>query len=600
MVDKEGKEHTNRRSIANVFADFYADLYASKRSIAFDCVDDGSHIPPFTKDEVRSGLKDLKNNRCKDKVGVIAEMLKEANHVLVDLLCETFNGVLRSDAEPPTSWKQTVITVLHKSGDARLPQNYRPISIIPIVYKLFARLLYRRLNPILDAQQCPDQAGFRSNYSTVDHLFTLMQLQEKAHDFQKKLWVSAIDFKKAFDSIEQAGLWHALSLQRVPHAYINLLRSLYSGQTANVCTDVVSKSFDMKRGTKQGDPLSSLLFNALLEHIFRRLKIKWKERGMGIDMGTDERLSNLRFADDVLLVAKKKPHLVKMLEDLQQEALRYGLELHPEKTKILTNCTNKTGRDSCTSIEVNDMNIEILPLNGSVKYLGRKVSFDDFQGVELQNRVRAAWASFMSNRDELTGRQYALKHRLRLFDAVVSPTVLYGCEAWSPTKRDEMFLQRTQRKMLRMILGAKRRTIVNPESNNTVELETWVDWIKRVTHAVEDELSRMKIKNWVQQIRSRRWNYFGRVLTHDPSRWTRIAYTWDPSLHLDGPCFRSIQCSRIQARPRTRWVDDLSKFCVNMEMDENGLLEAWKNQAEWQHLREEFCKEDWRMQNSEL
>ena len=139
---------------------------------------------------------------------------------------------------------------------------------------------------------------------------------KKTSEFQKKQWISAVGFKKTFDSIEQAGIWHALSLQKVPHAYIRLLQSLYSEQTAHVCTDVISKSFDIKRGTKQGDPLSSLLFNSLLEHIFWKLKVKWRELGIGIDMGTEERLNNLRFADDVLLIAKKRPHLVKMLEDL--------------------------------------------------------------------------------------------------------------------------------------------------------------------------------------------------------------------------------------------------------------------------------------------
>ena len=167
-----------------------------------------------------------------------------------------------------------------------------------------------------------------------------------------------------------------------------------------------------------------------------------------------------------------------------------------------------------------------------------------------------------------------------MFDVVVSPTVLYGCEAWSLTKRDELLLQRTQRKMLRMIFGAKRRTTVNHENDNTPELEPWVDWIKRTTHAVEAEMSLMRIKNWVQQVRSRRWNYLGRVLTHDTARWTQIARKWNPALHLDGPCFRSIQCSRIQARPRTRWFDDFRKFMNKIEVNENGLLEVCKNHVE--------------------
>lgn len=125
MVNKEGKELTNRRSIANVFADFYADLYASKKHIVLDCVDDGIPVPPWTKDEVCSGLKDMKNNKCKDKAGIVVEMLKQASTVLVDLLCETFNEIIRNDTEPPSSWKKTVIKVLHKSGDTRMPQNYR-------------------------------------------------------------------------------------------------------------------------------------------------------------------------------------------------------------------------------------------------------------------------------------------------------------------------------------------------------------------------------------------------------------------------------------------------------------------------------------------
>ena len=106
MVNEEGKEVTNRRSISDVFADFYADLYCSKRPIIFDCTDDGIPLPPFTRKEVSPGLKDLKNNRCKDKAGIVAEMLKQAGTVLVDMLCETFNEILRNDARPPSSWKR--------------------------------------------------------------------------------------------------------------------------------------------------------------------------------------------------------------------------------------------------------------------------------------------------------------------------------------------------------------------------------------------------------------------------------------------------------------------------------------------------------------
>ena len=86
-----------------------------------------------------------------------------------------------------------------------------------MLYKLFSKLLYRRLYPILDAAQSRDQAGFRSNYSTIDHMFVFTMLQEKSEEFNLNTWVAAIDFRKAFDSISQEYLWQALQEQNVCH-----------------------------------------------------------------------------------------------------------------------------------------------------------------------------------------------------------------------------------------------------------------------------------------------------------------------------------------------------------------------------------------------
>ena len=156
----------------------------------------------------------------------------------------------------------------------RLPQNYRPIAIIPILYKLFSRLIYNSLETKLDQPQCPDQAGFRHNYSTEDHLYTTTILHEKADEYQINLWTAAVDFQKAFDSVSHDKLWYTLARQDIPQPYIQLIRKLYEDQTGTVKTDRVSRSFNLERGVKQGDPLSSLLFNAVLEQIFKDLKSK--------------------------------------------------------------------------------------------------------------------------------------------------------------------------------------------------------------------------------------------------------------------------------------------------------------------------------------
>ena len=100
-----------------------------------------------------------------------------------------------------------------------------------MLYKLFSRLVYNRLEPILDPQQSKDQAGFRKKRSTMDHLFATVLIQEVADEWKFPIWTAAVDLKKAFDSVTHGALWRALADQDVPDGYIHLLDKLYTGQT---------------------------------------------------------------------------------------------------------------------------------------------------------------------------------------------------------------------------------------------------------------------------------------------------------------------------------------------------------------------------------
>ena len=103
------------------------------------------------------------------------------------------------------------------------------------------------------------------------------------------------------------------------------------------------------------------------------------------------------------------------------------------------------------------MSIEILTRNESVKYLGQRISFHQQETLEIKSRIRAAWATFHKYRQELTSKNYMLKHRLRLFDATVSPAICYAAGTWTPNKDYEIMIQSTQRKMLRLIIQTKRK-----------------------------------------------------------------------------------------------------------------------------------------------
>ena len=94
-------------------------------------------------------------------------------------------------------------------------ENYRPISILPILYKLFSRMILERIKLVLAQAQSVDQAGFKSGFSCDDHLLTVVLLQEAAAEFRNGLWFAAVDFQKAFDSIEHFSIWESLANQKI-------------------------------------------------------------------------------------------------------------------------------------------------------------------------------------------------------------------------------------------------------------------------------------------------------------------------------------------------------------------------------------------------
>ena len=101
-----------------------------------------------------------------------------------------------------------------------------------------------------------------------------------------------------------------------------------------------------------------------------------------------------------------------------------GLRIHPGKTKNLRNRNSNIRK----AIEIDDIKVEIFTREEITKYLGEMITFQQQVTTEIRNRIRAAWATFHKYRQELTSRTYMLRHRPRLFDAVVSPTMNHAIE----------------------------------------------------------------------------------------------------------------------------------------------------------------------------
>ncbi len=172
-------------------------------------------------------------------------------------------------------------------------------------------------------QYFKEQAAFRRSYSTIDHLQTINQLLEKSKEHATEIHLAFIDFRKAFDTLEYRFLLNALKNQGVEPHLIDIIKQLHTNIKARIVTDKMENFFTVKRGVKQGDPLSPLLFNCALQEIFRTINCE----GKGININ-GENLRNLRFADDVTLIAKNEDELIELLKDLDKNARITGLEMN--------------------------------------------------------------------------------------------------------------------------------------------------------------------------------------------------------------------------------------------------------------------------------
>ena len=541
IVNKEGKEASDVNDIAEAFADFYEALYKESADEVYDykLKDKVAEAPPVQPEEIRVQLRKMKKGRAADDAGIVSELLDEASDELIQAIADIFSAILRPGEAIPAAWKSSSIRVLFKKGNPKLPENYRPICIIPILYKIFSKVICERIRePLLKAQSY-DQAGFRPGYSCDDHLFTVTLLAEKCKEFNIPLWAAAVDFSKAFDSISHRSIFESLQKQGVPTVYLDVLARLYSEQHAHVRGECRSRDFPIGKGTKQGDPISPLIFNAVLEEVMQKVKEKWTKRKYGVQLepGLNERLTNLRFADDILLIGTTLPQIKQMLADMAEECSKVGLKLHPDKTKILHN--NKGYGRHVKEAKAGDMVIEVLGADCSTMYLGRLLSITDPHDTEMQHRTKKAWGKFATYRDELTNKDVPLKLRMKLFHSVVTPTMLYGCSSWVMTATREKKVQGTQMRMMRIILKRPRKV-----DENTGDKEDWVTWVRRTTAEAREKQRTYKIDDWTKIVKTRQQKWKAKVEALDLNKWAKQAFEWQP-----------IGFRRV-GRPLKRWNED--------------------------------------------
>ena len=295
---------------------------------------------------------------------------------------------------------------------------------------------------------------------TDDALIIVESIISKSIEVNAPLWFASLDLRKAFDRIEWPQLFQVLSEQKLPIEYQCLLSCLYENQVGVLAG---GDQFPIRRGVRQGDVLSPLLFNAGLEQTLRCWKHRLRNHGIKLDNGDEERLTNVRFADDLIIYAKSMPELVDALDILAEELQNVGLDLNAKKSKLFTTDRQVSGSEKPIHVEAAGEMIEVARAKETHKYLGASLPGDlRFRGkANLAHRLKCAWSKFHLFYASPTNKHVNIKLRLRLFDTVVTPAVLYGLTAFPLTQHDIEQLGVTQRKMLRKSSGGRSWQMMN-------------------------------------------------------------------------------------------------------------------------------------------
>lgn len=401
--------------------------------------------------EINKAVKNLKQSKSGGPDQLLNEFLKYGFDALRPYLLKLYNIIL-STGFFPTSWGEGFIIPIFKKGNVENVENYRGITLLSVVGKLFTSIINNRLNEWAENYHVyiEAQAGFRNGMGTIDNIFVLHGLITHCLNNSGKLFAAFVDFQKAFDFVVRDTLWCKLIKLGIRGKVFTVIQSIYSNIKSRVKFDnCLSNDFSCYLGVRQGECLSPILFSMYLNDIENEFILKG---AVGIDIGM-LKLFLLLYADDIIIFANDKDNLQRSLNILEQYCKTWKLKVNTNKTKVMV--FRKGGR---------------LPENLHFFYDGselEKVNKFVYLGVtfstggsfhETQNDLsgKALKAIFQMNKYLYKFTDISLKHRIELFDKLISPILTYSAEVWGFIQAPA--IERVHLKFLKTILTVKTST----------------------------------------------------------------------------------------------------------------------------------------------
>lgn len=349
-----------------------------------------------------------------------------------------FNNIFVS-ATYPCSWIKAKVFTIFKKGDRHNPHNYRGISILNSMAKLYDMVMCNRLSCWF--RPLREQAGAQRGRGCLEHIVTLRLLVDTAKRKKEKLFVMFIDFSKAYDLIPRSKLFIVLKRLGCGLVMLGALTAMY-----RVTQSVVGAAlFTATLGVRQGSPTSCLLFIIYVNELVKMIKARCIPERF-IDW-----LHVLVLMDDTVLLSTSRAKLISKVEILDQFCRDYGMTVNNDKTKFFV----IHGEDGdADTIRVNDLVIEHCR---NYSYLGSPFTSDGSVSSAVKAHSAAKlchvlkYISFVTKNNDLP---FVVKRRV--FEAALMSAVLYGCESW--VNADYKPVTKLYNWALKQMLGVRKTT----------------------------------------------------------------------------------------------------------------------------------------------
>ena len=463
-------------------------------------------VPEITVEEIKTAISKMKNRKAPGADQITSEVLKAGGEKMIAILEKIFNKILSSE-KTPMDFSKMIVSPVYKKGDKLLRDNYRAIALLSIPGKVFLKILLERMKTNVDRKLKESQYGFRAGRGTVDAIFVVRQMIEKAKEKDIPLHFHFIDFKSAFDTIWRAALWKMLLKIGVNPKLVNTIKYMYDNTKCAITIDnILTDWFVVRVGVRQGCILSPTLFNLYLEFVMDELS------SLGDFHLTEDLNTDIRYADDTTLIATTLQKLQFSTEELEQACKKWGLKINADKCKIIS-------PDQPSNIQIEGATVEQVD---SFVFLGSVVPTTVF---DVKRRIALASSAFgrlKKNVWSKKGIPYSIK--LRLYNALILPIAIYASETWTLKAEDVHKLSVFENDCFRAMIGKTR-----------------MDKCR-----LSDIRKKLGVKeNIINKIKKRRLTWFGHVSRRSDDSFVKRAYKED------------FVGKRRRGRPRKRWADQV-------------------------------------------